>query len=125
MQRFFCCPCFSIAHIRHTSPYDVWSFHGFEFAAINGSSHLNLLYPKGFKKRKKSLDRHFHEKITSRSGSKHGLRLMNNITNIFVVLDLIVLHNSNNLFKINNRFGADLWGKVLEVVWDLLQELLS
>ena len=33
---------------------------------------------------------------------------MNNMTNIFVVLDLIVLQNGNNLLKINNRFGADL-----------------
>ena len=58
--------------------------------------------------RKKSLERHFHEKITSRAGSKHGPCLINNIINIFVVLDLIVLHNSNNLLKINDRFGADL-----------------
>ena len=59
--------------------------------------------------RKKSLERHFHEKVTmGRAGSKHGPRLMNNITNIFVVLDLIVLHNGNNLLKINDRFGADL-----------------
>ena len=57
--------------------------------------------------RKKSLERNFHEKITSKAGSKHGLCLINNITNIFVVLDLIVLHNGNNLLKINDRFGVD------------------
>ena len=34
---------FSIAHIGHTPPHDVGSFHGFEFAMINASSHLNLL----------------------------------------------------------------------------------
>ena len=84
------------------------NFHGFEFAAINVVSHLNLYYPKGFKVRTKSLDKHFHEKITSRAGSKHDPCLINNITNIFVVLDMIVLHNGNNLLKINNRFGADL-----------------
>ena len=58
--------------------------------------------------------------MTSRAGSKHGPCLMNNITNIFVVLDLIVLHNGNNLLKINDRFRANQ-GKVLQVVWDLLQ----
>ena len=100
-------PCFSIARIWHTPTHDVWSFHGFKFAAINASSHLNLLYPKGFEVRMKSLERHFYEKITSRAGSKHGPCLMNNITNIFVVLDLIVLHNGNNLLKINDRFGAN------------------
>ena len=78
-------------------PHDVGSFHGFEFTAINASSHLNLLYPKGFEVRKKSLERHFYEKIISRAGSKHGPRLMNNLTNIFVVLDLIVLHNGNTV----------------------------
>ena len=67
------------------------SFHGFEFAAINTSSHLNLLYPKDFEVPKKSLERHFYEKITSRAGSKHGPCLMKNITNIFDVLELIVL----------------------------------
>ena len=51
--------------------------------------------------------------------------LMNNITNILVVFDLIVLQNSNNLLKMNDGFGADLYGKVLHVVWDLLQQLLS
>ena len=86
----------------------MWSFHGFEFAAINASSHSNLLYPKGFEVSKKSLERHFHEKITSRAGSKHSPCLVNNITNIFVVLDLIALQNGNNLLKINKRFGADL-----------------
>ena len=58
--------------------------------------------------RKKSMEMHFHEKIPSRAGSKHGPCLVNNITNIFLVLDLIVLHNSNNLLKMNDRFGADL-----------------
>ena len=82
--------------------------------------HLNLLSSKGFEVRKKSLDRHFHWKITSRSGSKHSLCLINNITNIFVVLELIVLQNDNNLLKMNYRFGADLYGKVLPVVWTLL-----
>ena len=72
---------------------------------LNTSSLLNLLYAKGFEV-KKSLERHFHEKITSMAG-KHGQCLMNNETNMFVVLDLIVLHNGNNLLKINNRFGAD------------------
>ena len=86
----------------------MWSFHGFEVAATNGSSHLNLLYSKGFEVRKKSLERHFHEKITSRAGSKHGPCWMNNITNIFVILGLIVLQNGNNLLKLNDRFGADL-----------------
>ena len=57
--------------------------------------------------RKKSLDGHFHEKIISRAGSKHGPCLMNNITNIFVVLDLIVFQSGNNLLKMNDRFGAD------------------
>ena len=70
-------------------------------------SYSNLLYPKGFEVHKKVLERHFHEKITSRAGSKHSLCLINNITNIFAVLDLIVLHNGNNLLKINDRFGAD------------------
>ena len=89
-------------------PHDVWSFYGFEFAAINASSHLNLLYSKGFEVCKKYLKRHFCEKITSRAVSKHGPCLMNNITNVFVDLDLVVLHNGNNLWKINDRFGADL-----------------
>ena len=75
---------------------------------INASSHLKMLYPKGFETRKKSLEKHFHEKITSRAGSKHGPCLLNNVTNIFVVLDLNVLQNSNNLLKLNERFGADL-----------------
>ena len=88
--------------------HDVWSFHGLKFPAINAFSHLNLLYPKGFEVRKKSLERNFHENITSRAGSKPSPCLMNNITNIFVVLDLIVLHNGNNLLKINDHFGADL-----------------
>ena len=57
---------------------------------------------------KKSLERYFYEKISSRVDSKHGPCLMDNITNIFVVLDLIVLQNSNNLFKMNDRFGTDL-----------------
>ena len=99
----------------------MWSFHGFEFAAINASSHLNLLYPKGFEVLKKSLDRHFHPKIASKAGSKHGPCLINNITNVFVVLELIVLQNGNNLLKMNDRFGVDHYGKVLQVVWDLLQ----
>ena len=59
-----------------------------------------MLYLKGFEVRKKSLESHFYEKITNRAGSKHGPCLMNNITNIFVVLHLIVLHNGNNLLKI-------------------------
>ena len=58
--------------------------------------------------RKKSLERHFHEKITSRAGSKHGPCLMINITNLFVVLDLSVLQNGGNLLKMNDHFGADL-----------------
>ena len=58
--------------------------------------------------RKKSLERHFQEEITRRAGSKHGSCLMNNITNIFVVLDLIALQNDNNLLKMNDGFGADL-----------------
>ena len=86
----------------------MWSFHGFEFAAINASNHLNLLYPKDFEIRKKSQERHFPEKIISSAGSKQGPCLMNNITNIFVVLDLIVLQNGNNLLKMKDRFGADL-----------------
>ena len=57
---------------------------------------------------KKYLERHFYEKITSRAGSKHSPGLMNNITNIFVVLDLIVLYDANNLLKTNDHFGADL-----------------
>ena len=101
-------PCFSIAHLWHTPPHDLWSFHGLKFAAINASSHLNLLYLKGFEVRKKSLKRHFYEKITSRAGSKNGPCLINNITNIFVVLDLIVLLIGNNLLKMNDRFGAVL-----------------
>ena len=86
----------------------MWSFHCFKFAAINTSNHLNVLYLKGFEMRKKFLERHFHEKITSRAGSKHGPCLMNNIIKIFVVLDLIVLQNDNNLLNMNDRFGADL-----------------
>ena len=82
---------FSIAHIWHTLLHDVCSF---EFAAINAPSNLNLLYPKGFKMHRKSLERHFHKKITSRTGSKRGPCLMNNITDTFVVLELIVLQNS-------------------------------
>ena len=59
--------------------------------------------------RKKSMERNnFYEKRTSRAGNKHGPCLMNNITNTFVVLDLIVLQNSNNLLKMNDSFGADL-----------------
>ena len=57
---------------------------------------------------KKSLERHFHEKITNRAGCRRGPCLMNNIINIFVVLDLILLQNGNNLLKMNDRFGADL-----------------
>ena len=86
----------------------MWSFHGFKFAAINASSHLNLLYSYGFEVRKKTLERHFNKQITSRADSKHGPFLINNITDMFVDLDLIVLHNGNNLLKINDRFGADL-----------------
>ena len=89
-------------------PHDVWSFHGFEFAAINASSHLNLLYPKDFEVRKKSLERYIYQKITTRAGSKHSPYFINNITNIFVVLDLIVLQNGNNLLKMNHRFEAEL-----------------
>ena len=63
--------------------------------------------PKGLEMRKKSLERHFYAKITSRAGSEHGPCLMNNTTNIFVVLDLIVLHNGDNLLKMNDRFEAD------------------
>ena len=81
---------------------------GAEIPAINASSHLNLLYPRGFEVRKKSLERYFFEKITSRAGSKHVLCLMNNLNNIFAVLDLILLLNGNNLLKINDRFGEDL-----------------
>ena len=58
--------------------------------------------------RKKSMERHFYDKITSRAGSKHDPCLMNNITNIFVVLVLIVLQNDNKLLKMNNHFGTDL-----------------
>ena len=58
--------------------------------------------------RKKFLERHYFEKIPSRAGSKHGPCLMNNTTNIFVVLDLIMLQNGNNLLKMNDCFGADL-----------------
>ena len=83
------------------------AFNGFKFVAINTSSYLNLLYPMGFEVRKKSLERHCQEKIISRADSKHGPCLMNNITNIFVVLDMIVLLNDNNLLNMNNRFGAD------------------
>ena len=75
----------------------------FKFAAINTSSHLNLLCPKSFEVGKKFLERHFHEKKISMAGSKHGPCLLNNITNIFLVLDLIVLHNGNNLLKMNGR----------------------
>ena len=64
--------------------------------------------PQDFEVRKKSLQRHFHEKITSRASSKHGPCLINDIANIFVVLNLIKLHNGNSLLKINDRFGADL-----------------
>ena len=91
----------------------MWSFRGFKFAATNASSHLNLLYPKGFEKRKKSQERHFYEKITTRDGNKHGPCLMNNITNIFVVLDLIALQNGNNLLKMNDRFRAVRKGKTI------------
>ena len=85
----------------------MWSFHGFKFAAINAYSHLNLLYPKSFEERKKSLERHFHEKITSRAEGKHD-PCGNNITNIFLVLDLIELQSGNNVLKMNDRSGADL-----------------
>ena len=86
----------------------MWSFYGFKFAAINAYSHLNQLYPKGFKVRRKSLERHFYEKITSRAGSKHDPCLINNVTNIFVDLDVVVFQNGNNLLKMNDSFGADL-----------------
>ena len=63
------CNAFSIvslflhsSYMTHTRQHDVLSFHGFEFAATNACSYLNLLYPKGFEVRKKSLERHFHEK---------------------------------------------------------------
>ena len=68
-------------------PHDMWSFHGFKFATLTASIHLNLLYLKDFEVHTKPLERHFHEKITSSAGSKHGPCLINNITNIFVVLD--------------------------------------
>ena len=84
----------------------MWSFH--DFAAINASSHLYLLYLKDFEGREKSLERHFQEKITSGAGSKHGPCLIHNLNHIFIVLDLIVLQNGNNLLKMNDRFGADL-----------------
>ena len=58
--------------------------------------------------RKKYLERYFHEKIASKADSKHRPCLMGNITNIFVVLDLMVLQNANNLLKMNDRLGADL-----------------
>ena len=58
--------------------------------------------------RKISLERHFHEKITSRAGTKHGPSLMKNISNIFPVLDLIVLQDGDYLLKMNYRFGVDL-----------------
>ena len=58
--------------------------------------------------RKKFLERHFHEKISNRAGSKRGPRWMNNVTNIFVVLDQVVLQNGNNLLKMNNCFGAGI-----------------
>ena len=58
--------------------------------------------------RKKSLEKHFYETITGRAGSEHGPCLMNNLTNIFVVLDLIVLQNRYNLLKMNDLFKADL-----------------
>ena len=45
-------------------------------------------------------------KITWRAGSKNGLCMMNNTTNIFVVLDLIVLQNGNNLLKMHHHFGG-------------------
>ena len=67
---------------------------------------LNLLYPKGFEERKKFLERHFHEKKVSRTRNKHGPCLMNNVANIFIVLNLIVLQNGNNLLKMTDRFGA-------------------
>ena len=88
--------------------HDGRGFQGFEFAAINASSHLNLLYLKSFPVDKKFLESHFHEKTISRAGSKHGPCLMNNITSIFVVSELIVLQNDNNLLKINNHFGGIL-----------------
>ena len=49
--------------------HDVWNFYGFKFVVIIASSHFNLLHPKGFEVRKKSLEKHFHEKIISRAGS--------------------------------------------------------
>ena len=49
--------------------------------------------------------------------------LVNNLTDTFLVLDLIKSHNSNNLLKTTNRFEADFMGKVLLVVWALLESL--
>ena len=46
--------------------------------------------------------------VIIRAGNEHGPCFINNITNIFVVIDLIVLRNDNNLLKINNHFGANL-----------------
>ena len=74
----------------------------------NNNSYLNLLYPKGFEVRKKSLERHFHQKMTSRAGSKHSPCLINSIINISIGVDLIVLQNGNSLLKMNDSFGADL-----------------
>ena len=98
----------SILLKRSTILLEVTQANFFEFAAINASSHLNLLYPMSFEMHKKSLERHFYEKITIRAGSKHGPCLINNISNIYVVLNRIVLQNNNNLLKMNDRFGADL-----------------
>ena len=63
---------------------------------------FKLVVLQGFEDHKKSLERHFL------AGRKDGSWLMNNIAIIFVVLDLIVLQNGNNLLKMNGRFGADL-----------------
>ena len=84
------------------------SFHDLKFVTTNASITLSLLHPIGFEVRKKFQERHSHDKITSRAGSKHGRCLVNNIIYIIVVLDLIMLHNANNLLKTNDRFEVDL-----------------
>ena len=87
----------------------MFSFHDLELVAINAFSHFSLLYSI-FKVRKKFQERHFYEIITSRSGSKLGQCVVNNMTNIVVVLDLIMLHTSGNLLKTNDCFGTDFSG---------------
>ena len=58
----------------------------------------------GFEVHKTSLERHFYEKIISGADSKHSPCLVNNINNIFVILDVIV----NNWLKTNDRLEVDL-----------------